>query len=275
VSIDIARKKSGEISPTTPKTDKGKGIATQEDESTPPKRPTGFRKRGQSVDNTTGLSYNPSAMADLERGPNSSFEARGNSNIPTNASHTSLADGIGAALSSENSSIIGSDGPPGNPAEEWGPQHPCFPHMNPHVPLSSPLYQTTRIIRIRRDWMIEGDLAPTFSNLYPEILDPAGVSEQEFRSLVEKINSELVPAFSPWGFRNVLDAVLGLLTGWVWDDLGFTAVKSRLGKVERYLEDWNREMEGRSKDGPGSAPKVVPLRRTGYMNVGFSAPHIV
>lgn len=120
--------------------------------------------------------------------------------------------------------------------------------------------------------MIEGDLAPTFSNLYPEILDPAGVSEQEFRGLIERVNNELIPAFSPWGFRNMLDAVLGLLTGWIWDDLGFTAVKSRLGKVERYLEQWNREMEDRSKDGPGSAPRIVPLRRTGYMNLDIQVP---
>jgi hypothetical protein len=35
------------------------------------------------------------------------------------------------------------------------------------------------------------------------------------------------------------------------------------------LEDWNREMESRSKEGPGSAPRIVPLRRTGYMNVCF------
>ena len=121
--------------------------------------------------------------------------------------------------------------------------------------------------------MIEGDLAPTFSNLYPEILDPAGVSEQEFRTLVERVNNELIPAFSPWSIRNLVDGVLGLLTGWIWDDMGFTAVKSRLNNVERYLEEWNREMEGRSKEGPGSAPRVVPLRRTGYMNVRSSLLH--
>ena len=117
--------------------------------------------------------------------------------------------------------------------------------------------------------MLEGDLAPTFSNLYPEILDPAGLSEQDFRTLVEKVNAELIPAFNPWGWRNIFDGVMGLLTGWVWDDLGLTGIKSRLGKVERYLEDWNKEMEGKSKDGPGSAPRIVSLRRTGYMNVSF------
>jgi hypothetical protein len=115
--------------------------------------------------------------------------------------------------------------------------------------------------------MIDGDLAPTFSNLYPEILDPAGVSEQDFRRLIEKINSELIQAFSPWGIRNIFDAALGLATGWVWDDLGFTAVKSRLRNVERYVEQWNKEMASKSKDGPESAPVIVPLRRTGYMNV--------
>lgn len=121
--------------------------------------------------------------------------------------------------------------------------------------------------------MVAGDLAPTFSNLYPEILDPAGVSEQDFRKLVEKINNELVPAFNPWGARNVLDAAMGLLTGWVWDDVGLTAVKSRLRNVERFIEDWNKDMESKNKDAaPGTAPRIVPLRRTGYMNVSPPFP---
>jgi hypothetical protein len=115
--------------------------------------------------------------------------------------------------------------------------------------------------------MVEGDLAPTFSNLYPEILDPAGVSEQDFRKLIEKVNGELVRAFSPWALRNIFDAAMSVATGWVWDDLGFTAVKGRLRNVEKYLEEWNKQMENKSKDGPGSAPMIVPLRRTGYMNV--------
>ena len=119
--------------------------------------------------------------------------------------------------------------------------------------------------------MVEGDLAPTFSNLYPEILDPAGVSEQDFRQLVEKINSELIPAFNPWGFRNILDGILGLLTGWLWVDIGFTGIKSRLKTVEKFLDDWNREMEAKSKQGEGIAPRIVSLRRTGYLNVSETA----
>jgi hypothetical protein len=285
VSIDIVRRKSGDISPATvspvtPILDKGKGRAVNEEEATKQssKKVTGLRKRGQSASGIippqSGLTFDKgkgkaNMSTDIERGPDTQYHPGGTAEIPHNGSNTSLDAGIGPALSSNNTSIIGSDGPPPNPAEEWGPQHPCFPHMNPHVPLSSPEYQTTRIIRIRRDWMIEGDLAPTFSNLYPEILDPAGVSEADFRTLVEHVNNELIPAFNPWGVRNVIDAFLGLVTGYIWDDLGFTAVKGRLRKVEQYLEDWNREMESRSKEGPGSAPRIVPLRRTGYMNVCF------
>ena len=275
VSVDIQRRKSGEeSSPPLPKLDKGKGPAV-EGEAKVERKVTGLRKRGQSI-GAPGLSFDKGSgkrpmATDLERGPDAQVPQHvgGISELPDNVSNTSLRTGIGPVMSSNNTSIIGSDGPPGDPTEEWGPQHPCFPHMNPHVPLSSNLYQTTRVIRIRRDWMLEGDLAPTFSNLYPEILDPAGVSEQDFRTLVERVNSELVPAFNPWGLRNILDAVLGLVTGWIWDDLGFTAVKGRLRNVEKYLDDWNREMEGRGKEGstPGTVPRIVPLRRTGYMNV--------
>src|SRR5699024_3342043 len=65
----------------------------------------------------------------------------------------------------------GGDGGGGGDAQEelaWGPAHPCFPHMNVHVPVDSLDYANTRIIRIRRSYMVEGDVAPTFSNLYPE-----------------------------------------------------------------------------------------------------------
>jgi hypothetical protein len=182
-------------------------------------------------------------------------------------SNVSAGDGIGSALSSSNSSIMGDD-VQADAGEEWGPQHPCFPHMNPHVPLDSVEYATTRIIRVKRDWLLAGDLAPTFSNLYPEILDPAGVSEQEFRRIIEKLNGELIPIFDPFTFRNLLDSVLGLVTGWLWDDFGLTAAKSRLNGLEKWIEKWNQEMEKTMSPEEGTVlPKLISLRQTGYMTV--------
>ncbi|KAL1870533.1 hypothetical protein VTK73DRAFT_2607 [Phialemonium thermophilum] len=201
---------------------------------------------------------------DLERGPDV---------LNPRHSTASRVSGIGSAISSSNSSIMGDVEAPADPGEEWGPQHPCYPHLNPHVPPDSPEYANTRIIRIRRDWLLEGDLAPTFSNLYPEILDPAGVSEQEFRRVIEKLNGELVPIFSPYNWRNILDALLGLATGWVWDDLGFTAAKLRLRKLEKWIERWNLEMEKTVGGEEGAIPpKIVPLRRTGYMTLDIQIP---
>lgn len=142
----------------------------------------------------------------------------------------------------------------------WGPSHPCFPHPNPHVPLDSPLYDTTRIIRIRRDWMQKGDLAPTFANLYPEILDPL-ITEDDFRVVIKKINDTLMEAFDPLSFRAWLDAVMGMATFWLWDDVGLTKVKRQLSGLERWIEDWNRNAG--EKDGV----RIIPLRRTGYMTV--------
>jgi hypothetical protein len=292
VSTDIARTINGDSPPLAlPKLDKGeeRAIEFSQDDTTlkqSEKRRTGYKRRGQIISHQStasvpGLSFDKGKgkaimSTDLEQGPATEtlYEPGGASTLPPNVSDTSLPTGIGAAISSNNTSILGSDGPPADPAEEWGPQHPCFPHMNPHVPLASPLYQSTRVIRIRRDWMVEGDLAPTFSNLYPEILDPAGVSEQEFRTIIEKINNELVPAFNPWSPRNLFDGIMGVLTGWIWDDLGLTGVKGRLRKVEKYLEEWNLEMERRSKEGLGSAPRIVSLRRTGYMNVSRLPPSL-
>ncbi|TVY51433.1 Ras modification protein ERF4, partial [Lachnellula cervina] len=276
VSIDFQPRKSGESTPPT-KLDKGKGRAIEPEEEAEQRPATGFRQRGQSISHpqapTSGITFDKgkSVMStDLERGPHSPYNPQGISPLPHNASNTSFDAGIGPALS-DGTSIIGSDGP-GASINGWGPQHPCFPHMNPHVPLSSPLYQSTRIIRIQRDWVIAGDLAPTFSILYPVVLETAGVPEQEFRTIIDKVNNELVQAFNPFGVRNMFDNVMGVLTGWIWDDLGFSAVKSRLQNVERYLEEWNKQMQGKSKEGPDSAPRIVPLRRTGYMNLDFQIP---
>lgn len=199
-----------------------------------------------------------SASRDLERGPDA---------VDPRISNVSAGDGIGSAISSSNSSIMGED-VQADAGEEWGPHHPCFPHLNPHVPLDSIEYTTTRIIRVKRDWLVAGDLAPTFSNLYPEILDPAGVSEQEFRRIVEKLNGELIPIFDPFGFRNMLDSVLGLVTGWLWDDFGLTAAKSRLNSLEKWIERWNQEMEKTMASEEGTIPpKLISLRQTGYMTV--------
>ncbi len=150
----------------------------------------------------------------------------------------------------------------------WGPAHPCYPHPNPHVPLSSPLHNTTRIIRIKRDWMIVGDLAPTFSNIYPEILEP-WVSEADFRSLIQHVNEGLIAAFSPEGWQAWMDAVLGVATGWIWEDLGMTGVKKGVQNVERWIEEWNGRDSKGDEDGKSEGAKVIPLRRTGYLSVSY------
>ncbi|KAI1175875.1 Golgin subfamily A member 7/ERF4 family-domain-containing protein [Nemania sp. FL0916] len=200
--------------------------------------------------------------ADLERGPPVLDQQQNRSNL-------SLPGGIGSAISSSNSSIIGDPDQPGQ-GDEWGPQHPCFPHLNPYVPLNSTEYRTTRIIRIRRDWLIGGDLAPAFSNMYPEILDPAGIPEHEFRRVVEKLNGSLVPIFSPYNWRNILDGVLGVLSAWIWEDVGMTNVKTKLNELEAWIEKWNAEIEKTTGSEEGIiAPRIISLRRTGYMSLDF------
>lgn len=198
---------------------------------------------------------------DLERGRNE--DAPRMSNV-------SAGDGIGSALSSTNSSIMGDD-IQGDMGEEWGPQHPCYPHLNPHVPVDSAEYATTRIIRVRRDWLLHGDLAPAFSNLYPEILDPAGISEQEFRRVIGKLNTELGETFNPYAGRNMVDSFMGAVTGWLWDDFGMTAAKKKLAALETWIEKWNTEMQKAmaAEDGGQVAPKIISLRQSGYMTVSL------
>ncbi|KAI1739713.1 Golgin subfamily A member 7/ERF4 family-domain-containing protein [Xylaria scruposa] len=235
-------------------------VHTQSTEEPAPKLDKGKGKEVMSSPNDNNPARGLST--DLERGP-SVLDQR------HNRSTLSIPGGIGSAISSSNSSIIGDPNQPGL-GDEWGPQHPCFPHLNPYVPVNSTEYQTTRIIRVRRDWLIAGDLAPTFSNMYPEILDPAGISEQEFRRVIEKLNGSLIPIFSPYNWRNILDGVLGVLTAWVWEDLGFTNVKTKLNELERWIDKWNAEMEKTTGSEEGAIPpKIISLRRTGYMSLDF------
>lgn len=149
----------------------------------------------------------------------------------------------------------------GSHESEWNSTHPCFPHRNPYVPVDSPLYESTRVIRIARDFMVFGDLAPAYSNVFPDILEPH-VTEDQFRVVVARVNEHLQEAFDPWNMWNWIDAVVGLLTLWLIEELVSTHCKRVLKRVEIYLEERNRELE----EG-GQKAVFVPLRRTGYMNV--------
>ncbi|PUU75465.1 Golgin subfamily A member 7/ERF4 family-domain-containing protein [Tuber borchii] len=156
---------------------------------------------------------------------------------------------------------------PSSVTNEWNDSHPCFPHRNPYVPTNSPLYESTRIIRIQRDFMISGDLSPAYSNTFPDILEPY-VSEERFRMVIAHVNKELDKAFDPWNLWNWLDAMSGLLTLWVLEDIIDTYIKRKLRAVEAFLQQQNEELEK-----AGSQAVFVPLRRTGYMNLDIQIPN--
>ncbi|TKA72271.1 hypothetical protein B0A49_03483 [Cryomyces minteri] len=147
----------------------------------------------------------------------------------------------------------------------WSPAHPCYPHPNPHVPLTSPLAHSTRIIRIQRDWLAGTDAVPAFANLYPEILDPV-LPEPAFRLLIAHVNAALAAALSPWSWRSWLDALLGAATGWLWEDVGPAGVRGRLRALDAWLERWNRT------EGAREGVVVVPLRRTAYLSLDVQIP---
>ena len=124
--------------------------------------------------------------------------------------------------------------------------------------------------------MVAGDLAPTFSNTYPEILEP-WVSEVDFRMLIKGINAGLVGAFSPYGWRAWLDAALGIATGWIWEDMGFAGIKGKVKAVEAFIEQWNAQRgTGLEKAEDVELTKAIPLRRTGYLclDIQIPDPHV-
>lgn len=229
-----------------------------------------------------GTANDPSR--DIELGPNSHYLPRhstSRASIPLSRtrSFSTLGGGRGRADSqgrrpsttygegneayNEDPEANGATGQEGEIA--WGPSHPCFPHMNPHVPQSSPLYEKTRIIRIRRDWMVAGDLAPAFSRVYPEILEPC-LAEADFRNIVDHINTALLRAYDPWRPRAWVDAALGLLTGWIYDDLGFSGMKAEMKALEQWVAQWN-ETQG-AKEGV----TIISLRRTAFLSLDLQIP---
>jgi len=113
--------------------------------------------------------------------------------------------------------------------------------------------------------MILGDLAPTYSNIYPEILDPL-LPEQEFRYIIDHVNTSLVRAYDPFAPANWVDAILGFLTGWFWEDFRGGGVKGELKRLEDWIEDWNRTV------GASDGVKLISLRRTGYLCLDIQIP---
>ncbi|KAF2159884.1 hypothetical protein M409DRAFT_70769 [Zasmidium cellare ATCC 36951] len=148
----------------------------------------------------------------------------------------------------------------------WGPSHPCHPHPNPHCSPNGAEHAATRVIRVKRDWLVAGDLYPQYANLYPEILDPL-VSDGEFRDLIASINAILHRMLSPYTTRAWIDSLLGAATGYVWDDLGLTGAKSGEKELEMFINKWNQD-----KERSGEEVKLIQLRRTGFMSLDFVVP---
>lgn len=128
--------------------------------------------------------------------------------------------------------------------------------------------------------MPAGDLAPTFSNVYPEILAP-WVSEQQFRVLVRDINEGLIAALDPLSRRSLLDSILGVATGWLWESIfAQAAVKKRIKQVEQIIEEWNMQLEKEARLGGRIASDddkidvacCIPLRRTGFLSLDIQIP---
>lgn len=61
-----------------------------------------------------------------------------------------------------------------------------------------------------------------------------------------------------------MDSLLGLATGYLWDDLGFTGAKAGEKELERFIDRWNREREAERRD-----VRLVQLRTTGFMSMDF------
>ena len=136
--------------------------------------------------------------------------------------------------------------------------------------------------------MAAGDLYPQYSSLFPELLMEAGIGEEKFRECIARINRVLMEVYMPAGVsgvlkaqngqnagnisgnssgRNFLDGVLGLLTGWVWDDTGLLGIKSGVERVEGVICAFNKELEHEGKDA-----RWITLKGTAYLSLDIQIP---
>ena len=119
--------------------------------------------------------------------------------------------------------------------------------------------------------MAAGDLYPAFSNVYPEILAP-WIREVDFRRLIEGINTRLTHAFNPTDTRAWADGVMGCLTGWLWEDLGFTKAKGGMKDMERFIDAWNQERKTNAEAEDSEVVQCIQLRRTGFLCLDIVIP---
>lgn len=61
--------------------------------------------------------------------------------------------------------------------------------------------------------------------------------------------------------------MLGVVTGFIWDDVGLTGAKSGVRNLETYIDRWNAQ-----KASEGHEVKLVQPRRTGFMSLDFIVP---
>lgn len=136
--------------------------------------------------------------------------------------------------------------------------------------------------------MAAGDLYPQYSSLFPELLLEAGIGEEKFRECIARINRVLMEVYMPAGVsgvvkaqngqnagnisgnssgRNFLDGVLGLLTGWLWDDTSLLGIKSGVERVEGVIRAFNKELEHEGKD-----THWISLRGTAYLSLDIQIP---
>lgn len=64
-----------------------------------------------------------------------------------------------------------------------------------------------------------------------------------------------------------MDSLLGVATGYIWEDLGWTGAKAGEKELERFIERWNGERESEGRE-----VKLVQLRTTGFMSMDFVIP---
>ncbi len=162
-------------------------------------------------------------------------------------------------------------------------------------------YNTTRIVRVPRDYSSKGDLCPIFSTYLPGtepgaineyygdlLVDefiPRGVnhlknkfgyssisplnlylSKDEFQEIIFQINNYCNLIFNPFQFKNLLFNSIAFLTLWIGENLFTDPSKKALKDLDLFIDKINEEKLKLKQI------KLISPRRSGFLSLDFQIP---
>ncbi|KAJ8103849.1 Golgin subfamily A member 7/ERF4 family-domain-containing protein [Lipomyces tetrasporus] len=139
---------------------------------------------------------------------------------------------------------------------------------NSHVPPGSPDAESTRIVRIHRDYVCARESnTPAFTPQFPGYPLSVFMTEIEFLDLIHEVNDQLDQAFYPLSPGNVIDGCIGVLTCSLCEFMYTSHHKRKVSELESFVERLNKEVY------KVRGIKVISPMQTAYLSLDIQVPY--